>query len=55
VKQDDPAIAESKRKLKQAEAMRKGRAASILTTPGSGLGDSEIERPEARAGATTLG
>jgi hypothetical protein len=33
---DDPAIADSRRKLKLAEQQRRGRAATILT---SGLGD----------------
>lgn len=51
----DPAIEEAKKRQREAEQRRKGRSASILTSPGGDLGDTEIARPEARSGAMTLG
>ena len=46
---EDPAVAESKEKLRKAELQRKGRAATILTS-GSGAEDDlgSISRPQAR-------
>ena len=49
----DPEIAASKERLRQSELRRKGRRASILTSPkeeGGALGPgTSIERPQARA------
>lgn len=57
VTRDDPAIEESRKKLRESEAKRKGRAASILTS-GQGaddeLGGSQLSQPTAR-GAQVLG
>jgi hypothetical protein len=51
----DPAIEESKKRLRESEQRRSGRRASILTSPQGDLGETEIARPEARSGAATLG
>ena len=50
---DDPAIAEAKKKLRLAEAQRRGRQASILTPPEDELGAVNTDRPTALSG--TLG
>lgn len=50
---EDPAVADSKAKLRQSELKRRGRSASILTS-GSGAEDdlgAGIDRPQARAAA----
>ncbi len=44
---EDPAIAEARKKLRQSELKRKGRAASILTPSGDQLGAAPVTRPEA--------
>lgn len=46
---DDPAIVEAKNKLRLAELQRRGRAASILTSGQGVLGETAVDRPEARA------
>ena len=50
---EDPVIAESKRKLRIAERLRRGRAASVKVG-NEGLGDAPVTRPEARS-AQVLG
>jgi hypothetical protein len=50
---EDPAIEERRRKLRLAEAARRGRAATILTSGLGDVSDPAIERPIAAAG--TLG
>jgi len=56
VTREDPAIAEAQKKLKDSEAKRKGRAASILTG-GQGVTDDlgNVTQTAARGGATVLG
>jgi hypothetical protein len=50
---EDPAILEAKRKLRQSELRRRGRAATILTPSEGELGETALSRP--RAGSGTLG
>ena len=50
---DDPAVVESKKKLRESELRRRGRRASILTGGQGALGEAEVARPE--AGAQLLG
>lgn len=39
----------ARKKQRQSEARRKGRAATILTDPETGLGSGAISRPQARS------
>ena len=50
---EDPAIAESKRKRRLTERLRRGRAASVKVG-NDGLGAAPVTRPEARS-AQVLG
>ena len=51
---DDPAIAESRKKLRASELRRKGRRASIITGGAGVLGEAPLIQPQAR-GAQLLG
>ena len=52
---EDPSIALAKKKLEQSEKLRRGRAASVLTS-GQGATDSApLGRPSATEGSATLG
>jgi len=51
---DDPAVVESRKKLRQSELRRKGRQASIITGGEGVLGSPPLAQPAAR-GAQVLG
>lgn len=53
-KRDDPAIAESKKKLRASELRRKGRRSFILTGGRGVLGEAPLAQPQA-GGAQLLG
>jgi len=52
---EDPAIAARQKEVVDAEKRRKGRAASNLTGGEGVLGETNVDRPAARAGAQVLG
>lgn len=50
---EDPEVLAAKKKLRESEARRKGRASTILAAKEDALGEAPVVRPE--AGSATLG
>ena len=50
---EDPEVLAAKKKLRESEARRKGRASNVMAPREDALGEASITRPE--AGSATLG